>query len=186
MRLVNGCPDFDAICKALKTNCCVVAEPLCHVVVQPSTFACKRVWKIVVEQRDVGLYAIFEAAINDAIVKIDTRFIHFTNPCGDDSAPRKGEAIGVLSAFFHQVDIFFVAMVKVAGHIAVNMVDVLIARVAKEIPFSKAFAVFVPGSLTLIRRRGGTPQKRHVVLVAHESPFHHSTRWIRAVDLRLR
>jgi len=77
-------------------------------------------------------------------------------------------------------------MVEVARNITVNMIDILIARVAKEIPLAKAFTVFVPGTLTLIRRRGGTPQKRHVVLVAHESPFHHSTRWIRAVDLRLR
>ena len=38
------------------------------------------------------------------------------------------------------------------------MVDVLIACVAKEIPLTKAFAVFVPGTLALIRRRGGTPE----------------------------
>lgn len=60
-------------------------------------------------------------------------------------------------------------MVEVARYITVNMVDVLIACVAKEIPLAKAFAVFVPGTLALIRRRGGTPEKRHVVHVAHES-----------------
>lgn len=46
-------------------------------------------------------------------------------------------------------------MVEVARYITVNMVDVLIACVAKEIPLTKAFAVFVPGTLALIRRRGG-------------------------------
>ena len=56
----------------------------------------------------------------------------------------------------------------------------------KEIPLAKAFAVFVPGTLALIRRRGGTPEKRDVVHVAHESPFYHSTRWIRVAELRLR
>lgn len=70
------------------------------------------------------------------------------------------------SAFFHHADIFFIAMVEVARYITVNMVDVLIACVAKEIPLAKAFAVFVPGTLALIRRRGGTPEKRHVVHVA--------------------
>lgn len=77
-------------------------------------------------------------------------------------------------------------MVEVARYITVNMVDVLIACVVKEIPLAKAFAVFVPGALALIRRRGGTPEKRDVVHVAHESPFHHSTRWIRVAELRLR
>lgn len=77
-------------------------------------------------------------------------------------------------------------MVEVARYITVNMVDVLIACVVKEIPLAEAFAVFVPGTLALIRRRGGTPEKRHVVHVAHESPFHHSTRWIRVAELRLR
>lgn len=69
MRLVNGSPDFDAVSKALKANLRVFAEPLCHVVVQPSAFASKREWQIVMEQRNVGLYAIFEAAINDPIIK---------------------------------------------------------------------------------------------------------------------
>lgn len=44
MRLVNGSPDFDAVSKALKANLGVFAEPLCHVVVQPSAFASKREW----------------------------------------------------------------------------------------------------------------------------------------------
>lgn len=87
MRLVNGSPDFDAVSKALKANLGVFAEPLCHVVVQPSAFASKREWQIVMEQRNVGLYAIFEAAINDPIIKIDTLFIHFADTGGDDSTP---------------------------------------------------------------------------------------------------
>ena len=87
MRLVNGSPDFDAVSKALKANLGVFAEPLCHIVVQPSAFASKREWQIVMEQRNVGLYAIFEAAINDPIIKIDTLFIHFTDTRGDDSTP---------------------------------------------------------------------------------------------------
>lgn len=82
MRLVNGGPDFDAVSKALKANLGVFAEPLCHVVVQPSAFASKREWQIVMEQRNVGLYAIFEAAINDSIIKIDTLFIHFADTRG--------------------------------------------------------------------------------------------------------
>ncbi len=73
MRLVNGSPDFDAVSKALKANLGVFAEPLCHVVVQPSAFASKREWQIVMEQRNVGLYAIFEAAINDPIIKGSVR-----------------------------------------------------------------------------------------------------------------
>lgn len=87
MRLVNGSPDFDAVSKALKANLGVFAEPLCHVVVQPSAFASKREWQIVMEQRNVGLYAIFEAAINDPIIKIDTLFIYFADARGDDSTP---------------------------------------------------------------------------------------------------
>ena len=87
MRLVNGSPDFDAVSKALKANFGVFAEPLCHVIVQPSAFASKREWQIVMEQRNVGLYAIFEAAINDPIIKIDTLFIHFADTRGDDSTP---------------------------------------------------------------------------------------------------
>ena len=54
-----------------------------------------------------------------------------------------------MSAFFHHADIFFIAMVEVARYITVNMVDVLIACVVKEIPLAEAFAVFVPGTLAL-------------------------------------
>ncbi len=45
-------------------------------------------------------------------------------------------------------------MVEVARYITVNMVDVLIACVVKEIPLAKAFAVFVPGTLALMLAPG--------------------------------
>lgn len=61
-------------------------------------------------------------------------------------------------------------MVEVARYITVNMVDVLIACVVKEIPLAKAFAVFVPGTLALIRRRGG-PQRNGMLFTLPMNPL---------------
>src|SRR5262249_10265406 len=57
----------------------------------------------------------------------------------------------------HDSDIFLVAVVVVAGDVAVVSVLDLAGRVRKTVPDRLAFAVFVPGAFNLVRRGSRTP-----------------------------
>ena len=159
MGLIDGCPHLHAVAKALKADLGVVAKPLGDIRIEPAALAGQGIGKVIVEQRGIRDDTVLDATIDHAIVERDAILVDLTDPIGQNAAPRDRESISVLAALCQQPNILLVTMIEIARDVAVDVIDVLGARVVEIIPLAKPLAILVPSAFALICRRGRTPQE---------------------------
>ena len=159
MGLIDGCPHLHAVAKALKADLGVVAKPLGDIRIEPAALAGQGIGKVIVEQRGIRDDTVLDATIDHAIVERDAILVDLTDPIGQNAAPRDRESISVLAALCQQPNILLVTMIEIARDVAVDVIDVLGARVVEIIPLAKPLAILVPSTFALICRRGRTPQE---------------------------
>ena len=88
-------------------------------------------------------------------------FIHLSRTVGNHSCPGNGESVDLDIVLLHKSNIFLIAVVAVAGHIAgVAVFDILMGSVmAVIVPDVAALAVSIPGAFALIGGAGYAPEK---------------------------
>ena len=102
------------------------------------------------EQRNIGFNALFQAVVDHIVVKFNALGVHFAPAIGQDACPCNGEAVGILPAGGHQVDIFFIAMIKITGDITGSAVQVQRIPVGEHVPLAQTLAILIPSAFALI------------------------------------
>jgi hypothetical protein len=102
---------------------------------------------------------VLEELINEAIVELETFFVHRAVRPADDTGPGNGKPVGLQFYFFHEGDILLIAMVVIAGDPAGRTIRYLSRHIAKIIPDGRHFPVLVPGPLDLVGCGGRAPEK---------------------------
>src|SRR5205807_1904563 len=105
------------ITQVARYNIGVVGESLGRVSACPTThFILQGLWQIPVVKGDEWLYAGFQQAINQSVIKIQARGIDLSPARRKYTRPCDREAIGVYSQVAHDLHIFRVAMIVIDGN----------------------------------------------------------------------
>ena len=157
--LVDGAPQLDPVAKGLKADLGIGFKVVHDGAVLPAAFFRKDIGQIVVEQGDIWLDALFQAVVDHIVVELNALGVHLTPAVGQDTVPCNGEAVGVLLAGSHHVDVLFVVVIEVTGDIAGGTVQVQRVAVGEYIPLAQTFAVLIPSAFTLICGSCTAPEK---------------------------
>src|SRR6476660_9802540 len=107
------------------------------------------------ERRD----AVSQQLVDKAVVEIEALWIWRAGAFREDARPGNRESIGLCAQRLHQLDVFLVEMIVVGRGIAVAVVGDGPGRAGEAVPDRRTAAILVHGSLDLIRRGRGAPQK---------------------------
>src|SRR6516162_293278 len=152
LRLIEDGPVANAITERVRDDSSVFREPLCRTPMRPSAGILERLGQVPVIQSRKWADLRLEQGIGQALVVVETLRIGLPAPGGLDSRPRDREAIAREVQLLEQGDVFAIAVVAVAGHIAgVAVLDVP-RRVREAVPDRLAPAIDVPGALDLVGR----------------------------------
>ena len=168
LRLVDGAPQLDPVAKGLKADLGIGFKIIHDGAFFPTAFFCNGIGQVIVEQRNIGFNALFQAVVDHIVVKFNALGVHFAPAIGQDACPCNGEAVGILPAGGHQVDILFIAMIKITGDITGSAVQVQRIPVGEHVPLAQTLAILIPSAFALIRGSCTAPEK---LLLCHIVEF---------------
>src|ERR687898_50321 len=157
--LVQGDPEPNIIREGLVHDAGVLCEAFARIPVGPAAQVLQRLWQIPVVEREHRLYGTLTQAVDEPAVEVEAFLVGRTAPFWLDAGPGHREAVGLHPELGHQVEIFFQAVVLVAGYVTRVAVMYLTRGVAERVPDRRAAAVFVYRALDLVGRRSRAPQE---------------------------
>src|SRR5215211_833423 len=165
--LVQGDPEPYAIRESFVDDSGVLCKALARIPVSPAAQILQRLRQVPMIERKHRFYGALSQAVDKSAVKVEAVLVGRTAPLGLDAGPGHGEAVGLHPELGHQVEVFFQAMILVAGDVARIAVTDFIRGVAERVPDGRAAAVFVHGALDLVSGRRSAPQE--ILREAHGS-----------------
>ena len=169
--LVEGQPVLYLVLVALKDCLAVVHVELDQFPGSPAVVLFHQsIGQLVMADGDQRLDAVLLAAVEHAVVELQTLLIGFRFPAvGEDAGPVDGGAEGLEAHLSKEGDILFVVMIEINGLVAgVQTVGTDagghpfragVGTVGTHIRHAGAFAVHIPCTLELIGSAGTAPQK---------------------------
>src|SRR5215217_6242894 len=118
-------------------------------------------------EREHRFYGALSQAVDKPAVEVEAVLVGLTAPLGLDAGPGHGEAVGLHPELGHQVEVFFQAVILVAGDVTRITVEDLARGMAERVPDGRATAAFGYGALDLVSGRRRAPQE--VLREAHGS-----------------
>src|ERR1700736_5130635 len=97
--------------------------------------------------------------IHQTVVKIEAQGVFLSLALGKQPGPGNGKAISLDTELAHQLDVFGVTMVMVAGNIAVFRALNLVRRVSKGVQNRRCASVFGNSAFNLIAGSRRSPQE---------------------------
>src|SRR5215204_3728231 len=165
--LVQGDPEPNIIREGLVHDAGVLCEAFARIPVSPAAQVLQRLRQVPVVEREHRLYGTLPQAVDEPAVEVEALLVGRTAPLWLDAGPGHREAVGLHPELGHQVEVFFQAVVLVAGYVTRVAVMYLTRSVAERVPDRGAAAVFVYRALDLVGGRSRAPQK--VLREAHGS-----------------
>ncbi len=111
-------------------------------------------------QRRIGLDPACLAAINEAVVKIQTLLIDRPETIGNDARPGDRETIGLHPHLLDEIEVFLPAIVMIAGDIAIVTPKDMARHIAEGIPDGGLAAIRLGGTFDL--ERGSCDAKQEI------------------------
>jgi hypothetical protein len=119
LRLVERDPVPHPVREPVHDEARVLGEPVHALPIKPAAAAEERLGVIPVEECDPRLNAGLEQAVHETVVERQARFVDSTSALGKDSGPGDRKAVRAQADLAHEADILGVAVIMVAGDIAV-------------------------------------------------------------------
>ena len=154
--LVECRPVAHAIAEALEAHPGVVLVGAGGLLVEPAAKILPVLREVPMVDGHERLDVELDAGVDEAVVEGDALLIDLALAVLDDARPREREAVGVLAALCHGLDILAVAVIVVACHITV--LKVVLVQVA--VPHRLGLAALLPCAFALVGRGGASPEKR--------------------------
>src|SRR5215211_1838665 len=157
--LVQGDPERNRVTERLVNDPGVLGEPLARLPHGPSAAIFQRLRQVPVVERQHRFYGALPQALYELAVVVETLLVCETVPLRLYPGPGHGEAVGLQPEVGHEIEVFFEAVVLVAGDIAGVAVENLSGGVGEGVPDRGSAAVLVHGSLDLVGRCRRAPQE---------------------------
>ena len=155
--LVEDHPRLHAIAQRAHHDVGIVGETLRGIAVRPAARIFERLRQIPVIEGREWPNLRFQETVDETAVKIKSLRIRSPRSCSLNPRPRDREAIALHAQAAHDIQVFAIAMVVIAGNVPIVAVLDFVRRVREPIPDGFALAVFIPSALDLIRRRRSSP-----------------------------
>src|SRR5215217_9409173 len=156
---VQGDPEPDTIREGLVDDARVLCKAIARVPVGPAAHILQRLRQVPVVEREHRFDRALPQAVDEPAVEVEASLVGVTAPFGLDAGPGHREAIGMYPELGHQVEVFFQAVILVAGDVPRIVVDDLARGMAERVPDGRAAAAFVHGALDLVGGRRRAPQE---------------------------
>ncbi|MND71945.1 hypothetical protein D3C80_634860 [compost metagenome] len=111
-------------------------------------------------KRRIGLDAARLAAINEPVVKIEPLLIDRPETVRNDTRPGDGETIGLDTHLLDEIEVFFPAIIVIAGDIAIVPPEDMARHVAEGIPDGGFAAIGLGRTFDL--ERGGCDAEQEI------------------------
>src|SRR5579859_4324890 len=117
-RFVKDAPMLNAIAESLADDLGVIGEAANDVAIGPAAGVFESLRKVPVIKSADGTDFCFEQLIGNAFVIVETFFDRGAGALGLNARPSDGEATALEIELLHDGDVFFVAVVGIAGDVA--------------------------------------------------------------------
>src|SRR5215217_2015546 len=164
---VQGDPEPDTIREGLVDDARVLCKAIARVPVGPAAHILQRLRQVPVVEREHRFDRALPQAVDEPAVEVEASLVGVTAPFGLDAGPGHREAIGMYPELGHQVEVFFQAVILVAGDVPRIVVDDLARGMAERVPDGRAAAAFVHRTFDLVGGCRRAPQE--VLREAHGS-----------------
>ena len=101
-------------------------------------------------ETDIRLNAVFEQAVHQPVIKIQSLFIDDAVTFRQDARPGCGKTIRLQAYLSHQAYIFLPAVIVIDRCIPVLVIGDLSRCVRKGIPYRGTFSVLIPSPFDLV------------------------------------
>ena len=159
-RFVVSAPETYAVAQTPSDNLGVACEKPCGFKMFPATsFPLQRLWEIPMVQGQKRLDSTRQQAVHQTVVVVQPGFVDISITPWNHSRPGHRKAIGVKVQRLHQVEVFFQAVVLIAGHPGVVSIGNAAGFQLEAVPYAGPFAVFVKGAFHLVGAGSGSPKE---------------------------
>ena len=115
--LIDNQPVFDSVTVSADQELAVSHEILYTLAVYPSVILVNQChWHIIMVNCRYRLNSIGNQLVYQVIVELKSFWIHLSRSIRENSGPGERKAICCKSTFLHQSNIFFIAMIMIAGY----------------------------------------------------------------------
>lgn len=110
-------------------------------------------------EHEVGGDAAGDESVDEFIVEGDAFRVYGADAFGKDAGPTDGKAVVLNGEGLHEVEVFFVAVIVIAGGVSgVSVLDIA-GLMGEYVPNGRGFTVCVPSAFVLVRGGGNAPHK---------------------------
>ena len=156
--LVERHPMRDAVAESLCNHRGIVGEVRHNLPAPPTAIRLLQGLRLIpVVERGMRCDAVLEKRVGQTAVMIETLLVHRAATDRQNARPGDTEAVVLHAEIGHQLRILGIAMVLLAGPVAVVIIPHLPRRVAERVPNARAFAVLIGSAFDLIRGSRSTP-----------------------------
>src|SRR5918998_1943086 len=127
-------PEPHTLREGLVDDTGVLCEALARIPFGPAAQILQTLRQVPMVEREHRLDGALPQAVDEPAVEVEPGLVGWTASFWLDAGPGHGETVGLQSELGHQVEIFFQAVVMVAGDIAPIAVDDLAWSVAERVP----------------------------------------------------
>ena len=157
--LVEGNPRINFLAENARHNSHILGELICDLAVCPTAAVFQILWQIPVVERNESLNACGVKRVNQAFIICDALRVYLTINVWDNARPRDGEAVRTHTQLLHNLNIFRVAVVLIASHRTVRLIDNSSFAKAQRIPNGRRATALSSSTFYLERCGCGAPNK---------------------------
>ncbi|MNT10428.1 hypothetical protein D3C72_1452590 [compost metagenome] len=156
-RFVMGGDAGDLVAEAARHFGRVGGKVIAGGAIEPATLVLQGLRQVPVVQGQVRVETLGGQGVEQSPIEVEAGLVPGAGTRGLDARPGHGKAVGVHAQAGDQLHVLRVAVIVVAGHVAIAAVDDLAIRMAEGIPDGGAAAVDGGGALDLVGAGGHAP-----------------------------
>ena len=149
----------DLVAKTARHLGRIGGEVIASGAIEPAPLILQGLRQVPVVQGQMGIESLGGQGVEQARIEIEAGFVPGAGTGRLHPRPGHGKTVGVHAQVGDQLHVIKVAVVMVAGHVAIAAVDDLAVRVAEGIPDGRAAAVDGGGAFDLVGAGGHAPGK---------------------------
>ena len=113
--LIEGYPVFDPVTESAGDEGRILAEPLDEITVHETATVFERQWQIPMVKGYPGLDSRGKQTVDQSIIEFNALGVSCASGIGNEAGPREGEAVSIHPEFREESDVFWPAMIIIAG-----------------------------------------------------------------------
>ena len=135
----------------------VFFKPVSNRSIQPSSLQLESLRQVPVVESDCRLNVVVQQLIDQVVVVVHSSLVLVSNTRGQHSGPGNGESVALQTQVCQQLNILFVVVIGVTGHLSTGPINDVTLLPGEHVPDVLSLPILIPASLNLISCCGCSP-----------------------------